>query len=90
MIQIKNTTSLSDNELLSLCDIMNGHWWDEHSPKDEILPSLGDTLAGIGMVDDFEKKWGVNGDSLFQKIQAMTEEESQVLKKNIIGFWLDK
>lgn len=95
-MDITNTSVLTDNELLALCDVMNGHLWGSELdknydyPRREILANLEDTLNGLGLCDDLPAKWNIDGEKLLSTLKQCSDDEINIIKKNILAFWADK
>lgn len=84
---------LSKGEWSLILDVMNGHLFMDDpdfgftpgmsSIKDEVMPIVEDALYEFGLW----AKWGVHTDVMMTKLNNLTDEQWQIVRHVIEGFW---
>lgn len=81
-----NHPMLSENELKALFDVFNGLMLSQWSLENF---AMADDMSDADTDGMISQKWGIDVQSLCEKLENMSEDETAEVIKRIGAFWLD-
>jgi hypothetical protein len=79
---------LTKQEASLIADALNG-WWVNAEPPSLIRAGLYMTVLDAIELNQLDKKWGVNGSEILEKLKALSELEAIALVDAIQRFWYE-
>lgn len=80
----RQSTTFTDAELCLIVDALNGTRHTDGIPiQFHLISNVVDAIS----IDQLDKKWDVNTETLSAKLNALTEAEAKALNGRVIAFW---